>query len=60
MSVGERVYIRIRVPESPFTHPPVDQRMEHEPRPFVWTKTADNIFDTLAAYCPRVSNSEDA
>jgi hypothetical protein len=27
------------------------------PRPFVWTKTADQIFDTLAAYCTRINDS---
>jgi hypothetical protein len=25
------------------------------PRPFVWTKTADEILETLAAYCQRIS-----
>ena len=24
------------------------------PEPFVWTKTADEILDTLAAYCQRI------
>jgi transposase len=27
------------------------------PRPFVWTKTADQILASLARYCERVSNS---
>jgi transposase len=27
------------------------------PRPFVWTKTADEILETLAAYCGRISDS---
>jgi transposase len=27
------------------------------PRPFVWHKTADEILDSLAAYCQRISNS---
>jgi hypothetical protein len=27
------------------------------PRPFVWHKTADEILDTLAAYCERISDS---
>jgi len=27
------------------------------PKPFVWTKTADDIFDTLAAYCERINDS---
>jgi transposase/transcriptional regulator with XRE-family HTH domain len=29
---------------------------EH-PRPFVWTKTADEILDRVAAYCRRISDS---
>ncbi|MFF3863672.1 IS630 family transposase [Streptomyces sp. NPDC002209] len=28
-----------------------------EPRPFVWTKTADEILDKVAAYCRRISDS---
>jgi transposase len=28
-----------------------------EPRPFVWTKTADEILETLAAYCERINGS---
>jgi hypothetical protein len=27
------------------------------PRPFVWTKTADEILESLAAYCQRISDS---
>ena len=27
------------------------------PQPFVWTKTADQILSTLAAYCQRINNS---
>jgi transposase len=27
------------------------------PKPFVWTKTADEILDTLAAYCLRINDS---
>lgn len=27
------------------------------PRPYVWHKTADQILDTLATYCQRISNS---
>ncbi|CAL9669754.1 hypothetical protein ACI3K5_32955 [Streptomyces sp. MPA0124] len=29
---------------------------EH-PRPFVWTKSADEILDKVAAYCRRISDS---
>jgi transposase len=28
-----------------------------KPRPFVWTKTADQILETLAAYCWRINDS---
>jgi transposase len=28
-----------------------------DPRPFVWTKTADQILGTLAAYCERINDS---
>jgi transposase len=28
-----------------------------DPKPFVWTKTADEILDSLAAYCRRINNS---
>jgi hypothetical protein len=28
-----------------------------EPKPFVWTKTADEIFATIARYCLRTSGS---
>lgn len=28
-----------------------------QPKPFVWTKTADDILDSLKRYCERISNS---
>ena len=28
-----------------------------DPRPFVWTKTADEILDSLASYCTRINDS---
>lgn len=28
-----------------------------DPKPFVWTKTADQILDTLATYCERINDS---
>jgi hypothetical protein len=34
----------------------VDTWNEH-PRPFVWTKTADQILDTIANYCQRINDS---
>jgi hypothetical protein len=27
------------------------------PRPFVWTKTADEILDAIATYCQRVNDA---
>ncbi len=27
------------------------------PRPYVWTKTADQILDSIAHYCTRINNS---
>jgi transposase len=30
----------------------------NDPKPFIWTKTADEILDTLTAYCLRISDSE--
>ena len=29
----------------------------HEPKPFIWTKTADQIFASLARFCQRISDS---
>ena len=28
-----------------------------DPKPFIWTKTADEILETLAAYCQRINDS---
>jgi transposase len=28
-----------------------------DPRPFVWTRTADQILDTIATYCQRINDS---
>lgn len=27
------------------------------PKPFIWTRTADEILETLAAYCQRINDS---
>lgn len=35
----------------------VDATNEH-PRPFVWTKTADEILSSVARFCQRISNSD--
>jgi hypothetical protein len=29
-----------------------------EPRPFVWTKSADEILDSVARFCTRISESQ--
>jgi len=33
------------------------ERWNEDPRPFVWTRTADEILASLAAYCQRISDS---
>jgi hypothetical protein len=33
------------------------EQWNEEPKPFVWHKSADEILDTLAAYCERISDS---
>ena len=38
-------------------HPQVDQRLVQRPRPYVWTKTADEILDTRAPYLPANSSN---
>lgn len=32
-------------------------RWNDEPQPFVWHKTADEILESLAAHCQRISDS---
>jgi hypothetical protein len=31
--------------------------MDKDPKQFVWTKTADQILETLAVYCERINDS---
>lgn len=33
------------------------KQWNENPRPYVWTKTAEQILDTIAAYCERISDS---
>jgi transposase len=33
------------------------EHCNHNPRPFIWTKTADEILDALARFCKRISDS---
>lgn len=32
--------------------------MDADPKPFIWTNTADEILETLAAYCQRKGPAE--
>ncbi len=34
------------------------RKWNKDPKPFVWTKTADGILDTLAAYCRLITDRE--
>ena len=38
-------------------HPRLDQDLERNPKPFVWTKTADQILESIARYCTRINES---
>jgi len=29
----------------------------HHPKPFIWSKTADQILESVARFCKRISNS---
>lgn len=33
------------------------EHWDPDPKPYVWTTTADDILDTLAAYCQRINDS---
>jgi len=33
------------------------ETLNDNPRPFVWTKTADDILDSIARYCTRINES---
>jgi transposase len=38
----------------------INAYLEHHnrnPKPFIWTKTADQILESVAAFCKRISNS---
>ena len=37
--------------------PHLDHDWNDDPRPFVWHKTADEILESLAAYCQRIYDS---
>jgi hypothetical protein len=38
-------------------HPRMDRHLERRSRPYVWTKTADQILDSIARYCERINQS---
>ena len=38
-------------------HPHLIETWNEEPRPYVWTKTADQILDSIARYCTRINDS---
>ena len=38
-------------------HHRLGRELEQQPPPYVWTKTADEILNTLAAYCQRITDS---
>jgi hypothetical protein len=33
------------------------QNWNDDPKPYIWTKTADQILESLSAYCNRISDS---
>jgi hypothetical protein len=35
----------------------MDRHLEHQPRPFIWAKTADEILNSLADYLAKVGAS---
>ena len=35
-------------------HPRLDHQLERQPKPFTWTKTADEILERLASYIQRI------
>ena len=68
INLVERWFAELTHQMAPTWHPSVDQRarvshqtldrqLERRPKPFVWHKSADEILDTLAGYCERISDS---
>ena len=39
-------------------HPRLDRHWNDNPRPYVWTKTADQILASVANYCKRINDSD--
>ena len=33
------------------------QALDQDPKPYVWTKTADQILESIATYCTRINES---
>ena len=44
-------------PRPQHRHPRLDRDLERRPRPYVWTKTADQILDSIRRYCDRINDS---
>ena len=38
-------------------HPRLDEDLERRPTPYVWTKTADQILESITRYCTRINES---
>jgi hypothetical protein len=38
-------------------HPRLDHDLQRAPTPFVWTKTAEQILESIARYCNRINDS---
>src|SRR5690625_1028148 len=54
-----------RFPEGAWTHPVpatddprTDRRWNEDPKPFIWAKSAEEIFETITAYLKRINDSE--
>ena len=68
LNMVERWFAELTTKQDPPRRPPqrqrarsrhqrLDRSMERRPRPYVWTKTADEILENLAGYLQRINNS---
>lgn len=53
--LAERRAQECRQPRS--RHPTLDANWNAEPKPFVWTKSADEILESFSRYCSRISDA---
>ena len=44
-------------PRSQRRHPRLDRELEREPTPYVWTKPAEQILESIARYCQRINQT---